>query len=127
MRRSIQRFDTSLCAEIERRLFHPVAISLSDCKYDDLGAHYCSAQQPRLTLARFKTRVFLVDDVNTALTTDHAVVPMTGHQRFKRVFDLHGTAPRGVFLLLNQMSACGAHIRMDQAKNSCMIMRLSSE
>ena len=51
-------------------------------------------QPTSLALASLEARVLLVDDVNAALTANHAVFAMAGHKRFERVLDLHCTVPR---------------------------------
>ncbi len=60
-------------------------------------ATLCAAA--RSALACFETRVFLVDDVDTAFPANHAVVAVAGHERFERIFDLHVTVPTRVLLL----------------------------
>src|SRR3546814_12922847 len=42
-------------------------------------------------LAGLEARVGLVDDVDPALATDHAAIPMAGLGRLQRIHDLHDT------------------------------------
>lgn len=46
----------------------------------------------------------LIDDVDAALASDHAVVSMPGLQRPKRVLDLHGKGPAHVCVRLKRVS-----------------------
>lgn len=93
MRRSIPDIDTIACSN--GVLAHSQILRKSNASY----WHGCLISTERhetgLTLTCLEARVFLVDDVNAALTADHAVVPVTGHQRFERVLDLHVTVPVG--------------------------------
>lgn len=41
------------------------------------------------TLTCFKTWIGLINDINTTLTANHAVVAVTRHKRFKRIFNFH--------------------------------------
>ena len=53
------------------------------------------ASQPRfsLALASFKALLRLVDDVGTAATADHPVIPVTVLERLERIANLHDRLP----------------------------------
>ena len=71
-----------------------------------------------LALASFEATLRLVDDVNAAATTDHAVVAVTLHQRFQRVLDLHNHKP---------LLATFATHRLPQTNRRALLRALKTE
>ena len=61
--------------------------NLSDVEYDG------GDRLAQLALAGLEAAIGLVDNIGTAATADHAVVPVTALERLERVADLHGSQP----------------------------------